>query len=480
MTQAKARSAVFWSALDTFLRQGVSFFISIILARLLLPEDFGTVALLAIFMGIANLFVNMGLGLALIQRQDITHTDESTVFWFNLLVALVMTLGLIALAPWIADFFDLPVLVPLTRVLALTILLSALGTIHGTLMTKRLDFRTPMKVGVTTTLVSGGVAITMAWAGYGLWALAGQSLAGAIVGTSLLWLVSPWRPRLVFSAQSFKRLFGFSGWLFLSWMFDVVYQRGYTLLIGKFYGTYDLGIYNRADSTQTTASGVLTDVVSKVAFPLFSSVHQDLERMRRGMRLAVRSMMLITAPSMFGLAVLAEPFIIIVFGENWVSAAPILQVLCVVGLFYPLHVANLNVLQAQGYSRLFFKLEIVKKMVGVTLLVTGSFFGIIGIALARSLGSFISLFINGYYTGKYLDYGMWRQLTDCASSIVISLIMAAILLWAQGFYDDLTALRMLGLVVFGAIVYIGINFILRAGAFTETYRFVTNKPQANI
>lgn len=478
MLTLKAKTAVLWSGLDTLIRQGFGFVISVVLARLLVPDDFGTVALLAIFIGVANLFVNAGLGLALIQRQDVTHEDESTVFWFNLSVAFLMMVGLCAGAEWIAAFFDKPVLVPLTIVLAINIFISALGTIHGTLMTKRLDFKTPMKVGVSTSIAGGLVAVYMAWDGYGLWSLVGQTLTASVLGVVLIWWLSPWRPTFVFSVASFKKLFGFSGWLFLSWLLDVVYQRGYTMLIGKFYGTHDLGIYNRADNTQTLASGLLTDVLSKVAFPLFSAVSNDLERMRRGVRMAVQTMMLVTAPAMMGLAVLAEPFIRIVFGEQWLPAAPILQVLCFVGLLYPLHVINLNVLQAQGHSNLFFRLELFKKTFGIALLVLGSFFGLLGIAIARALSSVIALGINGFYTRKFLGYGIIKQLADSATSIVFSIVMASTIFFAHQLIATAQLIDVydfLALIFTGVVIYFAMNLLFRAEAWVRVWQIFRSR-----
>lgn len=478
MLRDKAEKAVLWSGLDTLIRRGFGFGISVALARLLTPDDFGTVALLSLLIGVASLFVDAGLGMALIQRQDVTREDESTVFWFNLIVAFVMMLGLCAGAEWIAEFFEKPVLVPLTIILALNIFIGALGTIHGTLMTKRLDFKTPMKVGVSTSIAGGLVAVHMAWDGYGLWALVGQTLTASVLGVALLWRWSTWRPALIFSPTSFKKLFGFSGWLFLSWLLDVVYQRGYTALIGKFYGTHDLGIYNRADSMQSLASGVMTDVLSKAAFPLFSAINNDIDRMKRGMRVAVQTMMLITTPTMMGLAVLAEPLIALVFGERWRPAAPILQVLCFVGLLYPLHVINLNVLQAHGRSNLFFRLELAKKSSGVALLILGSFYGLLGIAVARGLSSLVALGLNGFYTGKFLNYGIKTQIKDSGTSVVFSLAMAFVVftihdrLSAKG---PIGAVDLVALIAFGAFIYLSLNSLCKAEAYLRVRQIARGK-----
>jgi teichuronic acid exporter len=477
MLRSRARSAVLWSGVDMFARRGAGFLVTVVLARLLIPEDFGTIALLSIFLGVASLFVNAGLGLGLIQRQDVTHVDESTVFWFNLCVALLMALLLAAGAPLIANFFAVPLLVPLTFVMAANLVVSALGSIQSALMAKRLDFKTPMKVGVSSTFVSGTVGVYMAWRGYGVWALAGQTLTGSLVSTGLTWALVRWRPLLVFSFDSFRRLFAFSGWLFVSWLLDTVFQRAYTLVLGKIYGTYELGIYNRADTTQQLASGVPTDVLSKVAFPLFSSVSEDKERLRRGMRMATRAATLIIAPVMMGLAVLAKPFIAVVFGEQWLPAVPILQVLCIVGLFYPLHVINLSVLQAQGHSRLFFRLEVVKKSLGIVFLLGGSLFGVLGIAWSRVLASAVGLVINTYYTRKFLGYGSGALLKDCLPSLLPAGAMAVLIHLAQGHMGSSVVVALSLSVLLGAGAYVSLNLLVGATPFKESLRLMMGRGQ---
>lgn len=478
MLRHKAKSAFLWSGFDIFMRQGMGFLITIILARLLVPEDFGTLALLALFLGIANLFVNAGFSAALIQRQDITHVDESTVFWFNIGAALIVTLVLFAISPWIAGFFALPVLKPLTMLMACSVLISALGSIHSTLLTRRLDFKTPMKVGAISTIISGSVGVYMAWADFGVWALAGHAISGTVAGTLLLWVFSPWRPLFTFSGKSFRRLGRFGGWMFAAHFLDTLYQRGYTLLIGKFYGTYDLGIYSRADSTQQLPANILTSVLSRVAFPLFSSVSQDKQRLRRGVRLSVRTITLITAPTMLGLGVLAAPFIQVVFGEQWLPAAPVLQVLCAAGLLWPLHVINLSALQAQGHGKLFFRLEIIKKFSGILTLVIGSFFGIMGIAWSRVIQSIIALVINGHFTNKFLGYDMREQIKDCFPSLLLSVVMAAVVVMADVWIEIGGVLELLLLINLGAAFYLACNMLFSIGAFKEAVGLIKGEARA--
>ena len=263
--------------------------------------------------------------------------------------------------------------------------------------------------------------------------------------------------------------------MFASWFVGTLYERGYTLLIGKFYGTHDLGIYNRADSTQQLPVSLLSGVLDRVAFPLFSSVSQDREKLRRGARLSVRSLMLVAAPAMLGLAVLAEPFIGGVFGDQWLPAAPILQVLCISGLLFPLQVVNLNILQAQGHAKLYFRLELIKKSIGTVLLIIGSIYGVMGIAWGRVIQSIIALWINGHYTKKHLNYGVIQQIRDVMPSIILSVFMAAIVAIAGDWFMFDGVSELILLIGLGVLVFIASNIMFRSGAFTEALAFMKGK-----
>jgi len=472
MLKYKARSAILWAGLEAILRTGISFLISVVLARLLVPEEFGTIALLGLFIGVANLFISAGLGQALVQRQDVTHTDQSTVFWFNLGVAFLMACLLVASAPFIAGFFGIPVLLPLMIALALNVAVGSLGSIHFALLTKSLDFKSLTKIGVLSAVLSGGIAITLAWAGFGVWALAGQTISATLVTVTSLWWLSTWRPLWTFSTSSFHKLFGFGGWLFASGFLDVVYQRGYTILIGKFYSTRDLGLYGRADNIQTLASELMSNVLAKVAFPLLSAVNGDKTRLRNGVRLSIQTAMLLTAPIMVGLATLAEPLILVIYGQKWMSVVPILQVLCVTGLLLPFHLINLNVLQAQGYSHLFFRLELAKKTVGIILILCGSLYGLIGMAFGRALGGVAALLINAFYTKKILDYGSAEQLKDSSMSLFLASIMGGAILVIEdsAVVDDVFGILLL--IVFGFSLYLMLNIIFNSVAFKQLLRLL--------
>jgi len=450
------------------MRKGLQFIVAVILARLLSPEEFGTIALLYLFFGLAGTFIDSGFSAALIQRQDATHTDESTVFWFNFSMSALMSIFFWASAPFIAEFYGYPVLVPLIKVLALSVILNALGAIHMTLMTKQLDFKTPLKIGVVATLASGTVAIILAMNSYGVWALAIQTVTASMVTTMLLWVYSSWRPTLVFSMGSVRRLFGFGGYLMLAGLLDVAYNRLYTLLIGKFYSVVDLGFYARAETTKQIPVEVLSASLARVAFPVFSAVAHNREKLRRGAQLALRGLMLINVPMMLGLMVTAENVVSLVFGDKWLPSVPILQVLCLAGVFWPLHVINLSTLKALGHSHLFFRLEVIKKIVGTFLMVIGMLtYGVIGIAWSQVVFAIIGFLINSYYTNRYIDYGVTRQLYDVFPIAVISIFMA-LSVYALGLFPMLPLSAMLALqVAAGITMYFIILILFKINAYKD-------------
>lgn len=472
MEKSKARSAVLWSSLDVLVRYGLTFIILTLLARLLTPEDFGTIALISLFIGLAKLFIDAGFSQALIQKQETTLEEESTVFWFNLCAAFFVLIMLFSISVQIAEFFALPILSQLTQFMAVNLLLSALGTIHVTLLTKQLDFKTPMKTGLLATLISGCIAIYLAWNGYGVWALVVQTIVGTLVNTLLLWYLCPWRPLYYFNIKALRKLLDFGGWLFVSSLLDTIYQRGYVLLIGKFYGTYNLGIYNNANYIQQMPTGVISSILFRITFPLFSSISHDKEQLRTKVRQVIRSVMLVSTPVMVGLATVADLFIPMLFGEQWLTTIPILQVLCLIAIIHPLQIINLQALKAQGHSRIFFKIEVIKKIFGTTLLLIGSFFGIIGIAWGRVASSIIALAINSYYTKKLLNYGACEQLKDCLPSITISIIMGLVLASIELNFIHNNSGEFFILIIAGVIFYITINFIFNNRACKEFFNFI--------
>ena len=420
----KATSATKWSALDVFMRQGVQFVVTVILARILVPEDFGIIAVLTLFIGVATVFADCGLGSALVQRQNTTHTDESTVFFFNIGMGAVCGALLCMAAPWIASFFDQPLLQYLSYAMALNLFVGAFGSIHTTLLNKEMNFQTTTKVGGVSSVLAGAVAIYMASQGYGVWSLVGHTVVSGIVTVVLLWVVHPWRPGLSFSSASLRSLFRFGGYEMVSTLLDVFVTNLYAILIGKMYSVRDVGLFARARNTQLVPVTMMLSIVQRVAYSTFSSVSDDKARLVRGLRQAQAVAMFVNLPIMVGVIVLAEPLVLILFGEQWLPCVPMLQVLGLGGVLWPLSILNLNVLRAQGHSGLRLRIEVIKKVVAISLTVAASYYGIMAIAWAQVVISVCTYYANTHYTKVLLAYSGCCQLRDLSMNFVAVVPMA--------------------------------------------------------
>jgi O-antigen/teichoic acid export membrane protein len=335
------------------------------------------------------------------------------------------------------------------------------------MLTKRLEFRLQMRIGMAANVISGAVAILMAHGGYGIWSLAGQTITATTASTLLVWNLTRWRPAMTFSLKAGRQLFGFGGYLLASSLLDVFYTRLSSLLIGKLYGPRELGFYNRADGTKQLPAGALTGILSRVAFPIFCGAANDAQQLRRGVRLALRGMMLVNVPMMLGLAAVAEPFTVTLFGAQWRATAPILQILCLGGVMWPLHVINLTALIAQGHSDLFLRLEIVKKALGFSLLAVGTMWGVIGIAWSTVAVGLLAFIVNAYYTGRLLNYGAWRQTKDFFPVIGLSAPIAFAVSRFESLLDLQPVLGLCLAVVVGTAAFLAAAKLFRLSAFDD-------------
>jgi teichuronic acid exporter len=484
MLKQRAFNATLWSGSDILLRQGLQFVIAIVLARMLHPSDYGLFGLVLLFSGVASVFADGGFSAALIQRQDTDHADESTVFWFNGAMGVLVALLLCVAAPFIAAFYAQPRLVPLTVLMAANVLLGALGAVHATLLTKRLDFRTQAQVGFIAVSLSGALAIWMAWRGDGVWALAAQATSMSGINTILLWAKSGWKPAQIFDGSSVRKLFAFGGFHFASTLMDIVYVRLYTIPIGKIYGIRALGYYTNADNVQQMPGGVLVKVFTRVAFPMFASASHDIPTLRRGMQMAIRAMMLINAPMMLGMTVVAEPMVRLVFGSQWMPSVPMLRVLCIAGLLLPLHVLNLNCLMAMGLSREMFHVELGKKVLGLGLLCVGTFFGVMGVAWSMVALSVLGLTLNARYA-RQIGYGLTAQVRDFFPTLAIGAVMAGMVAWLAEYWHASDLPKLIGLTIFGVVTFFGLALLARLDAlhdvtslFRKSYRGASEEKPA--
>jgi len=445
--------AVRWSVIDTLARQGLQFVITIVLARILTPEDFGMIAVLAIFIGLASIFIDGGFSAALIQRQHTTKGEESTVFFFNLLMAGGISLILVGGAPIIAKFFGHSDLRDITYAMAAYVFLNSFASIHIALLTRELDLKKIALINSLSVFVAGTTAIYLALHGLGVWSLVVQMILVSAISVVLLWILHPWRPTPVFEASSLRSLFRFGGYEMAANLTDVFSTNLNLALIGKLYSVGDVGFYDRANKTQQIPINVMMSISNRVVFSTFSRVASDKERLKRGMRKAQPMAMLMNVPVMLGICILAGPLIESLFGKQWIQSIPILQVLAFAGLFWPLHLLNLNVLKAQGHADLFFWITIIKKTIAIVLTIISSFYGVVAIAWAQVASSIIGYFINAHYSRKLLQYGAGEQLRDLVHVFLSSLPMVAVT-WMVSFSLHTSAWPKLVIAGFsGFIVY---------------------------
>lgn len=420
----KTVKGVGWSAIDNVAGYAVTFVVGIILARLLSPEDYGLLGLIGIFTAICGCFINAGFGSALIRKKDATEDDYNTVFIFNLVMSIVLYGVMFLCAPLIADFFDRQELIALTRVSSLGMIIGSLAMVQRTRLTKRIDFKTQTKITITAAIIRSVVGITTAFIGWGVWALVAQELTATSISTLLLWYFNRWVPKLKFSTKSFHELFGYGSKMLASGLIDTVWKEIYQVVIGKFYAPATLGLYTRATMFSSIFSSNITGIVMRVSFPVLSELQDDKVRLKDGYRRIIRTTMFISFCCMLMLAAIAKSMILVLIGEKWVQSAYFLQIVCFSGMLYPLHAINLNMLQVQGRSDLFLKLEIIKKIIAVGPLLLGIFISIYWMLIGSVFAGIIAYYLNAYYSGPFLKYSIWNQVKDIIPSFLIGLTAA--------------------------------------------------------
>ncbi len=423
--KGKTVKGVAWSGIDNVAQYAVSFIVSIILARLLSPDDYGLLGIIAIFTAVCSAIIDGGLSNALIRKKNATPEDYNTIFILNIVMSLMLYGVIFFLAPYIADFFGRDELIALTRVSSLTLVIGAFAMVQQTLLTKKIDFKTQTKITIIVSLVSGVVGIVLAFLSFGVWALVAQTLTSQCLKTILLWIFNCWIPKLKFSYNSFRELFGFGWKLMISQLLNTIWQELYQVVVGKYYSPATLGQYTRAKGFSQLFSKNLTNVIQRVTFPVLSNIQDEKARMFGAYRRIIKTTMFITAISMFFLGAISEPLLYCLIGEKWHEASTYLPLICIAGSLYPLHAINLNMLQVQGRSDLFLGLEVVKKIIAMLPLFVGAFVGIMPMLYVNLLTGIISFFLNSHYSGKYMDYSSWMQLKDVAPSYGVAVIVAA-------------------------------------------------------
>lgn len=451
-----------WSFIEMASRQGLQLLIYVVMARLLTPEAFGLIGMTAIFMALSQSVVMSGFGQALIQKQDTTIVDESTVFYFNIVAGIVMCCGLSLAAPWIADFYGEPLLTPVTRVFSISLIINSFGIVQNALLMKEVRFKTRAYARIPSVVISGIVGITMAYMSFGVWAIIAQFMVMNFCFTVGLWILHPWRPVLRFSFSSFRTLWGFGSKLLLSGLLNTIFLRGYSIIIGKLYAARELGFYQNAKELVAVCSQMLSSVVAQVNFPLMAKIQDEPERMRLAFSRVLKITMLLISPIMVGLCIVAPNLILVVLGEKWSGSILYIQILCFTGLLYPIHMLNLSVLQAQGRSDLFLRLEIIKKVITVLCVLASFRYGVIGLLMGQCVSSTIGLTVNTFYTKKSMDAGLIMQLRWLAGISYLPLAMGVVV--ALAYFTGLPRFYMLAVQVLSGIAVYALLFILAKDA----------------
>ncbi|MBR3496877.1 MAG: lipopolysaccharide biosynthesis protein [Prevotella sp.] len=465
-----------WNSIQNFSNRGIEFLLMLFMARLLSPKEYGIIGLTSIFMTFASTFIDSGFANALIRKKNTTNEDYSTVFFFNNLISLICYSFVFFIAPWVARFYNIPVLCPVLRVLGFQIIIQGLCSVQNTILKKNLNFKKRAKISITRNIVSGFVGLFFAWNGFGVWALVIQALTASFISTLLLWSTTKWHPSLLFSKKSFQELFGYGSKLLASSLINNIYSEIYPIVIGKIFSPSILGHYSRARHWAKFPSANLTGILQNVTFPVLAKV-QDDNQLSDIYRRMIKTSCFIVFPLMIGLSAIAKPLILFTIGEKWEFCSTLLQIICFSMVWHPLHSLNLNLLQVKGRSDLFLKLEIIKKILGIIILCVSIPLGIVAMCYFSILSSLISLFINTYYTGKLINVGFLKQMRDITPTLLLSMIMFAAVSIFVHIVNNIYIQLVVGILL-GATIYLGCSYLLKFQELKEVlvmYKDIKNR-----
>lgn len=472
----QALSGMIWTYFQQFGSQLISFVVSIVLARLLLPEEFGLIGMISIFMGVGTVLFQSGLTSSLIRTNGLTQDDYSTVFYFNFAASIVIYGILFCTAPLISDFYKQPDLIAITRVYGLTFILSAFGTVQNTILTKELKFKKQAIISLPALIISSLTGLIMAYLDYGVWSLVASALINSFVTSLFLWASSDWYPKLIFSSEKFRQHFHYGYKLTLSGILDIIFTNIYQIIIGRFYSPAQVGYYTRANSLMMLPVGNVSGALNRVVFPLFSKVQDDIPRFRNAYKQVMQIVLFIITPIIVLMAFLAQPLIIFLFTEKWLSVVPIFQIICFTGVLYPIHKYNLLVLQVKGRSDLFLQLEIVKKIMLSVILVIAFFYGFYALLWGQLLFSILALLINTHYAGRMLEYSMIQQLKDIVPIFLFASITGVAVYFVQKALLDYTVLTQLlvgGLS--GSLIYFLVAYMFKFQSIQDIKNLIINR-----
>lgn len=478
--ERKTIGGIFWTIIEMLGRQGVTFVIQIILARLLIPEDFGLVGMLTVFISLSNLLTDSGFQTWLIHKKNPTQIDFSTVFVFNIFAATIIYLLLFLSAPQIGHFFKSPVFVPLLRFLSLTVIFNSLSLIHRTKLTIALKFKTQTYITMFSITLSGLVAVILAYLGFGVWSLVTQQVIASIIQSVLLIVINNWIPQITFSVSSFKIMFKYSWKLLASYSLDILYNNLNAILIGRFFSASTLGYFTNAQKVNDVAGQSIATAVQKVSFPVLSGIKDEKETLKNGYQRILGFTSFIVIPIMLGMSACGVEIFKIVFGDKWLLAVPYFQIMCFGGMFYPMHMLNLNILQVAGRTDRFLILEVCKKIISIlgTIITLLIFKSVLSLVCISVIFSYLSLYINSYFSEEMIGYSFENQLRDIFKPLISGVIMFAFVFLIGQLLKINIVLLLMVKVLIGIILYVGLCrlfgvkeiFVLREFIVEQIYK----------
>lgn len=471
MEKGKVISNFIWRFAERCGAQLVSFVVSIVLARLLEPSVYGTVALVTVFTTILQVFIDSGLGTALIQKKNADDLDYSSVFYFNFVVCIILYLGMFITAPYIAKFYGNMSLIPVIRVISLTLIISGVKNIQQAYVSSNMLFKRFFFSTIGGTIVSAFIGIFMAYIGMGVWALVAQQLSNAMIDTMILWITVKWRPKAVFSWERLKSLLAYGWKLLVAVLLDTVYNNLRNLVIGKMYSSADLAFYNQGDKFPKIIVTNINTSIDSVLLPTLSSEQDNKARVKEMTRRAIKTSTYIMAPLMMGLAFCAKTVVELVLTQKWLPCVPFLQIFCITYMFYPVHTANLNAIKAMGRSDIFLKLEIIKKIVGMSLLLSTMWFGVMAMAYSLLVSCVLSQIINSWPNKRLLGYGYLEQLRDLIPGVILA-VMMGICVYFIGYINLPNIIVLIIQVIVGATIYIVMSIVFKLESFLYLWNMV--------
>jgi len=474
----KTRKGLFWSTFNTFFNKGLTFLFGIILARLLTPADYGTIGILAIFITIISIFVDSGFSVALIRKEEKKPEDYDTQFYFNIGIGFVCYLILFIFAPYIANFYELPILCPLLRVLAIKIIIQSFGIVQTAIYSINLDFKTPAIIAITANICTGIVGIYMAYTGFEVWSLVAQQLLSQLIIVGAYWILSKWSPQLRFSKDSFRYLFGFGSKILGTSLIQTVYNNIYPLVIGGKFGAGDLGLYSRANHFAQLPSEHISMVLNRVSFPVLSSINNDRNRVISLYTRMLKLTAFVVFPLMVFLAAISYPLIELLLGHKWISSAPMLQILCLALMWQPISAINQSILKVLNRPDLLLKMEFIKRPLGICIIIASLYFGMIGVCVGTVLIFLLAFVVDNICASIAMGVSKLRPFRQLLPYIVMSVCLGAIIFALNSVFGD-NILKLL----FSSLLFLTIFLVISKLVFKETleelYNFVILKKTIN-